>query len=318
MKGGMEVARYIAKRLLILIPTVLFVTFLIFFIIHMMPSSPGRIILGMYATDEEVEALNESMGYNDPLLVQFVHYVGGALHGDFGESYQSGRPVFEVLLPRFPTTLALAALSMLVACVLGIPLGVLSAVKQHSLADTATTVSSLLFASIPSFFLGILLMLLFSAKLQLLPSNGVGSPQHFVLPVLTLALPVAAYLSRLTRTTMLDVLGQDYIVTAQAKGCPRGRVIFFHALRNALMPVVTQVGVSFAVLLGGSIIVEQVFGMPGFGSTILTAIQYKDSPLIIGAIVFLSVLFVLIMLAVDLIYAVLDPRIAAKNYGGRD
>ena len=318
MKGGMEVARYIAKRLLILIPTVLFVTFLIFFIIHMMPSSPGRIILGMYATDEEVEALNESMGYNDPLLVQFVHYVGGALHGDFGESYQSGRPVFEVLLPRFPTTLALAALSMLVACVLGIPLGVLSAVKQHSLADTATTVSSLLFASIPSFFLGILLMLLFSAKLQLLPSNGVGSPQHFVLPVLTLALPVAAYLSRLTRTTMLDVLGQDYIVTALAKGCPRGRVIFFHALRNALMPVVTQVGVSFAVLLGGSIIVEQVFGMPGFGSTILTAIQYKDSPLIIGAIVFLSVLFVLIMLAVDLIYAVLDPRIAAKNYGGRD
>ena len=311
-------ARYVVKRLLILIPTVLFVVFVIFSIIHLMPSSPGRIILGLYATDEEVEALNESMGYNDPLLVQYVRYVGDALRGDFGTSYQSGRPVFEVLLPKFPTTFTLAVFSMLVACALGIPLGILSAVKQHSLADTATTVGSLIFASIPSFFLGILLMLLFAWKLKLLPSSGVGTPLHYVLPVLTLALPVAAYLSRLTRTTMLDVLGQDYIITAQAKGCPRMRVIFAHALRNALMPVVTQVGMSFAILLGGSIIVEQVFGMPGFGSTILTAIQYKDGPLIVGATVFLSVLFVLIMLAVDLIYAVLDPRIAAQNYGGRD
>ncbi len=311
-------ARYVVKRLLILIPTVLFVVFVIFSIIHLMPSSPGRIILGLYATDQEVEDLNESMGYNDPLLVQYVRYVGDALRGDFGTSYQSGRPVFEVLLPKFPTTFTLAVLSMLVACALGIPLGILSAVKQHSLADTATTVGSLIFASIPSFFLGILLMLLFAWKLKLLPSSGVGTPLHYVLPVLTLALPVAAYLSRLTRTTMLDVLGQDYIITAQAKGCPRMRVIFAHALHNALMPVVTQAGMSFAVLLGGSIIVEQVFAMPGFGSTILTAIQYKDGPLIVGATVFLSVLFVLIMLAVDLIYAVLDPRIAAQNYGSRN
>ncbi len=310
-------ARYIAKRLLVLIPTVVFVVFLIFFIISLMPSSPGRIILGLYATEEEVEQLNESMGYNDPLPVQFVRYLGNAVRGDFGTSYQSGREVFDVLLPRFPTTFKLAILSMLVACILGIPLGVLSAVKQYSLADTSTTVLSLLFASIPSFFLGILLMLLFAWKLDLLPPSGVGTPAHYVLPVLTLALPVAAYLSRLTRTTMLDAMGQDYIVTARAKGCPARRVIFGHALRNALMPVVTQAGMSFAALLGGSIIVEQVFGMPGFGSTILTAIQYKDSPLIIGATVFLAVLFVLIMLAVDLIYAVLDPRVAAKNYGGK-
>ncbi|MCI8594705.1 MAG: ABC transporter permease [Oscillospiraceae bacterium] len=310
-------ARYIAKRLLVLIPTVVFVVFLIFFIISLMPSSPGCIILGLYATEEEVEQLNESMGYNDPLPVQFVRYLGNAVRGDFGTSYQSGREVFDVLLPRFPTTFKLAILSMLVACILGIPLGVLSAVKQYSLADTSTTVLSLLFASIPSFFLGILLMLLFAWKLDLLPPSGVGTPAHYVLPVLTLALPVAAYLSRLTRTTMLDAMGQDYIVTARAKGCPARRVIFGHALRNALMPVVTQAGMSFAALLGGSIIVEQVFGMPGFGSTILTAIQYKDSPLIIGATVFLAVLFVLIMLAVDLIYAVLDPRVAAKNYGGK-
>ena len=310
-------ARYIAKRLLVLIPTVLFVVFLIFSIIHLMPSSPGRIILGLYATDEQVEQLNEEMGYNDPLPVQFVRYVTNALRGDFGDSYQSGLPVFDVLLPKFPTTLKLAVFSMLVACLLGIPLGVLSAVKQYSLVDTGTTVLSLLFASIPSFFLGILLMLLFAWKLDLLPSSGIGTPAHYVLPVLTLALPVAAYLSRLTRTTMLDVLNQDYIMTAESKGLTRRTVIFAHALRNALMPVVTQAGMSFAALLGGSIIVEQVFGMPGFGSTILTAIQFKDSPLIIGAVVFLAVLFVLIMLVVDLIYAVLDPRIAARNYGGR-
>lgn len=310
--------RYIVKRLLMLIPTILFVVFLIFSIIHLMPSSPGRIILGLYATEQEVEALNESMGYNDPLPVQFGRYVVNALRGDFGNSYQSGLPVFDVLLPKFPTTLTLAILSMIVACLIGILLGILSAVKQYSVADTATTVLSMLFASIPSFFLGILLMLIFAWRLDLLPTSGADTPAHFVLPVLTLALPVAAYLSRLTRTTMLDVLGQDYITTARAKGCPPRRVIFGHALRNALMPVVTQIGMSFATLLGGSIIVEQVFGMPGFGSTILTAIQYQDSPLIIGATVFLAVLFVLIMLVVDLVYAVLDPRIAAKNYGGKD
>jgi len=310
--------RYIAKRLMILIPTVLCVVFIIFSIIHLMPSSPGRVILGMYATDEQVEQLNEEMGYNDPLPVQFVRYVANAIQGDFGKSYQSGLPVFDVLMPKFPTTFKLAVFSMLVACLLGIPLGILSAVKQYSPVDTVTTILSLLFTSIPSFFLGILLMLTFASKLDLLPSSGIGTPAHYVLPVLTLALPVAAYLSRLTRTTMLDVMNQDYIITARAKGCPRTRVIFLHALRNALMPVVTQVGMSFATLLGGSIIVEQVFGMLGFGSMILTAIKYKDSPLIIGATVFLAVLFVLIMLAVDLVYALLDPRIAARNYGTKD
>ena len=310
--------RYIARRILTLIPTVLIVVFIIFSIVHFMPSSPGRIILGMLATDEEVNALNEEMGYNDPLPVQYVHYLGDALRGDFGTSYQSGRPVFEVLLPKFPTTLVLAVLSMLAASLIGIPLGILSAVKQYSAADTVTTVSALFFASIPSFFLGMVLMLIFSVRLGWLPSNGIGTWKHYVLPVLTLALPVAAYLSRLTRTTMLDVLGQDFVTTARAKGCPWRRIIFAHALRNAMIPVVTQIGMSFALLLGGSIIVEQVFGLPGFGSALLTAITYKDSPLIVGATVFLSVLFILIMLAVDLIYALLDPRIAARNYGGKD
>ncbi len=309
--------RYIGKRLLIMIPTILFVVFLVFFIVHLMPSSPGRIILGLYASDEEVEQLNEEMGYNQPVLIQYVNYVKNAIRGDFGTSYQSGRPVFEVLLPKFPTTLLLAVFSMIVACVLGIPVGILSAVKKYTPADTISTVLSLVFASIPSFFLGILLMLLFSLRLGLLPSSGGGSPSHYILPILTLALPVAAYLSRLTRTTMLETLSQDYIMTARAKGCSPSRITFFHALRNALMPVVTQIGMSFATLLGGSIIVEQVFGLPGFGSTILTAIEYKDSPLIIGVIVFLSVIFVLIMLAVDLIYALLDPRVAARNYGSR-
>ena len=308
--------RYALKRTLIIIPTMLLIIFIVYFILHLMPNTPGRIILGIQATQEQVDALNDSLGYNDPLPTQYARYIVSALRGDFGESYQYHRPVFDILLPKFPTTLKLAFFSMLVACLLGVPIGVTAAVKKYSAVDMITTVTGLFFASIPTFFLGILMLLLFSLRLEWLPSNGIGSFKSYIMPVLSLSLPSMAFISRMSRSTMLDVINQDYIQTAKAKGCSPMRIIFHHELRNAMMPVVTQVGMDFAALLGGSVIVENVFGLPGFGNVILNAIHAQDAPIIMASVVLLSGLFMLIMLAVDLSYALLDPRVAAKSFAG--
>ena len=304
--------KYVVRRLLVMIPTLLFVVFIIFGILSFIPNSPGRIILGINAPEEQVVAMNQKLGYYDPMLVKFGNYVLHALQGDFGDSYKYGKPVFEVLMPKFPTTANLAFLSMLVSAVIGIPVGIIAAVKKHSLADRASTVAALLLGSVPSFFLGVMLILLFSLQLHWLPSNGLGTWENYVMPVLTLSLPSAAFLSRLTRTTMLDVMEQDYIRTARAKGCSPIRVVFRHGLRNALMPVVTQLGMTFAGTLGGAIIIEKVFGLPGFGSMILQAMQTKDVPVIMGSTLFLSAMFMVIMLLVDIVYAFLDPRVGAK------
>ena len=304
--------KYITKRLLIMIPTLVFIVFVIFCILSCIPNSPGRIILGMNVAEEEVIALNEKLGYYDPLPVKFVNYIINALKGNFGESYKYGRPVFELLMPKFPTTAKLAFLSMLVSALIGIPVGIISAVKKHSLADRASTVLALFLGSVPSFFLGVMMILLFSLKLKWLPSNGLGTCKNYIMPVLTLSLPSAAFLSRMTRTTMLDTMEQDYIRTARAKGCKPMRIVVNHGLRNALMPVVTQLGMNFAGLLGGAMITEQVFGLPGFSETILQAMQTKDVPVIMGSTIFLSAVFMVIMLLVDLLYAVLDPRVGSK------
>ena len=303
--------KYICKRLLIMIPTLIFIIFMIYCILSLIPGTPGRIMLGANAPAEQVEQMNQALGFYDPLPVKFARYLWDALHGDFGESYKYSKPVFDLLLPKFPVTVLLALLSCLVSAVIGIPVGIISAVKKHSLADHTSTVIAMLLGSMPSFFLGVLMILLFSLKLGWLPSNGLGTWKNYIMPVLTLALPSAAYLSRMTRTTMLDAMEQDYIRTARAKGCSPMRIIFRHGLRNALMPVVTSLGMSFAGLLGGALITEQVFGLPGFGESILAAIQTKDIPVIMGSSVFLATLFMLIMLVVDLLYAVLDPRVGA-------
>lgn len=305
-------AKYILKRLLVVIPTLLFIVFVVFFILNVTPGDPGRIMLGPTATQEQVDMVNESLGVNRPLLVRYVDYVWDALHGDFGTSYTFNVPVTKVLMPKFPTTLKLAILSVIGSAMLGIPLGILSAVKKHSIIDNGLTVIALFLASVPGFWLGLMLMLLLSLQLGWLPSSGVGTWQHYVMPVMTLALPSAAFISRLTRTTMLDCMNQDYIRTAKGKGARDGRVVFGHALRNALIPVVTQLGMNFAGLLGGAMITEIVFGLPGFGNAIVAAIKAKDVPLTMFAVIFLSTTFMLIMLAVDLIYAFIDPRIKAQ------
>lgn len=306
--------RYIGKRILIIVPTLLAIIFIIFFIIHLMPNSPGRVILGIQASEAQVEALNEKLGYNDPLLVQYFHYLDGIFHGDFGNSYQYGRPVFEILLPKLPTTFQLALYSMILAFVVGVPIGIISAVKQYSVADIIMTVLALFFASIPTFFLGILMMLLFSLKLGILPSSGLGTWENYIMPVLALSMPSTAFISRMTRSTMLETISQDYVMTARAKGCGPVRLIFCHELRNAMMPVVTQVGMDFAALLGGSVIVETVFGLPGFGNLILNAINAKDGPVIMAVTILLSGMFMIVMLLMDITYGFLDPRVAARVY----
>ncbi len=305
--------KYAGKRILMIIPTLILIIAIIFVILSFIPSSPGRIILGMNAKEEQVIALNEQLGWYDSLPVKFIKYLKGIfLEGDFGDSYKHSVPVFDLLLPKFGVTALLALLACAVSALVGIPSGILSAVKKHSAVDGVTTVLAMLLGSVPSFFLGVLMILIFSLRLGWLPSNGIKDWTGYIMPVLTLALPSAAYLSRMTRTTMLEALEQDYIRTARAKGCRPSRIIFRHALRNALMPVVTQLGMSFAGLLGGAMITEQVFGLPGFSESILSAIQSKDVPVIMGSTIFIAAMFMVVMLVVDLLYAVLDPRVGAK------
>ena len=310
-------SKYVLKRLLLIIPTILLVILLIFLILNITPGDPGRMILGVGpgVTQEAVDELNRELGMDKPVIYRYVKYLADVVRFDFGISYSTRQPVTSMIMKSFPTTLKLALLSILTTALLGIPLGILSAVKQYSLLDASMTIIALILASVPGFWLGIMLILLFSLKLGWLPSSGIGGLSHFVLPVLTQALPGAAFLHRITRVIMLETLRQDYIRTARAKGADENRVILHHALKNALLPVITTLGMSFASLLGGTVIVESVFGLPGLGQVILNAMTLKDIPVIMAAVLLISTLFMLIMLGVDILYAYIDPRIKAQFSG---
>jgi peptide/nickel transport system permease protein len=303
---------YIGKRLLIMIPTAFCIVLLVFGILSLTPGTPGRAILGPAASQEAVDSLNAEFGYDRPLLTRFADYTLNALRGDFGVSYISRRPISGEIMARFPTTLLLTLLSMFFATLIGIPIGIFSAVKRYSAADFAGTSVALLLATMPPFWLGLLLMLLFSLQLGWLPSAGIGSWQHYVLPTLTLVLPIAAVVMRMTRSAMLDTLRQDYVRTARAKGATEGRVVWRHALKNALLPVVTSIGLCFGSLLGGTVLVESIFSMPGLGMLTINAIRQKDIPMVTGSITFLAILFYVVMLLVDILYAVIDPRLRAR------
>jgi len=277
------------------------------------PGDPGTLILGMTADKEDIAALNRELGYDQPFLVRFANYLKDiVLHFDFGNSYRTRTPVFNEIFQRFPNTLYLAAGSMALSSILGISLGIMSAVRQYSFIDSFFTVMAMFFAAIPGFWFGLMLMMLFALKLGWLPSSGVDSWRSFVLPTITLAAGGAAGLMRLTRSTMLETVRQDYIRTARAKGASERVVIWKHALKNALLPVITSLGMSFGASLGGAIIVETVFGMPGLGTYIVTSIRQKDVPAVLAATLLLSVLFCIIMLVVDLLYAFINPRIKAR------
>ena len=301
--------KFTVKRLLFMIPSIIVITFLTFFIMSKSAGSPGSVALGIQASPEEIAEFNHSVGYDRPLLVRYGEYMLGVLQGDLGSTYKTNTPVASVLIPKFPITFKLAIISVVLAGLIGIPIGVMAAVKKGTILDTGSTVVSLVLASLPGFWFALLMMLLFSLKLGWLPSFGLGTWKNYIMPVATLALPSSAYVARMVRITMLDALNSDYVRTARAKGAGPARIIFIHVLRNALMPVITTLGMNFAGLLGGAVIAEQVFGLPGVGQQILNAINAKEVPIVLGATIILSLLYMVIMLAMDLINALLNPKI---------
>lgn len=304
--------KYLIKRLLLIIPTLIGVLFLVFAIMNLTPGNPGRQILGMSAKQETVDELNHELGYDRPFMVRFVSYIGDLLHGDMGTSYRTRKSFTTEFFTKVPVTMRLGVWAFIVSAIVGISLGILSAVKQYSLADTFSTVTAILFASIPGFFLGMVLIYVFSLKLGIFPTHGVTEWKGYVLPVITLGVGGSAQLMRLTRTTMLDAIRQDYMRTARAKGCSPANMIWKQALKNAILPVLTVLGTSFGSILGGAVICETVFAIPGLGNYVLTAIRNKDIPVVMSSTVFLSTFFCLVMVVVDILYAVIDPRIREK------
>lgn len=304
--------RYVTKRMLLIIPTLILVILMVFLILNITPGNPAQIILGQHARPEAIEALNKQLGMDKPVMERFVNYLWDIVHLDFGTSYRTGAPVFEDILQKFPVTLKLAIYSIALSTIVGIPLGIISAVKEYSVLDYTLTFTSLILASMPSFFLALVLILFFSLLLGILPSTGSSTPAHYVLPVVTLMLPTAAYFSRFTRTSMLETMREDYIRTAKAIGAGPRRIILRHALKPALLPIVTILGMYFAGLLGGALITEVVFGLPGIGDLILTAVKTKDAPMIQASTIFLAVLYKVIMLLVDILQAAIDPRLSSQ------
>ena len=301
--------KYIAKRLVMMIPIVLGVTFLVFFIMSLLPGDPGRMILGMGAKAEDVAAYNHRLGVDRPFLVRLVSYIGDLMHGDFGISYRSMRPVSEEIAACFPYTLKLAFAGSIVAYLIGIPLGLFSAIHQNSPLDFGGTFVSMLLASIPQFWLGLMMILLFSLHWKILPTSGIGSFRNYIMPVLVTALPEAAIMSRLTRTSMLDCISQDYVRTARAKGLSRAKVIWKHTFKNALLPIISTLITSFGVSLGGTVVVENIFSIPGIGNLLLTAIKAKDVPIVMACTILLSLIYCIFILLADIAVAGIDPRI---------
>lgn len=304
--------KYVLKRILMMIPTLLAVVFIIFVLINITPGDPGRIMLGQDAAQEDVDAVNAMMHMDKPLVMRYLYYIWDALHLDFGVSFLTRQPVFSELFSKVPVTFTLALGTALASVLIGVPLGVVAAVKEHTLLDSSLTISSLLIAAIPGFWLSIMMILLFSVKLRLLPSSGIGSPLHYVMPILGSSIGNAAYYLRMTRSAMQDALRQEYIKTARAKGASNARTIVVHALRNALMIVVTQMTLSFVAMMGGSMLTETIFGLPGVGATILRAINMKDVPMIMASTIFVTLTLMVGLLLVDVLNAFLDPRVRAR------
>jgi peptide/nickel transport system permease protein len=302
---------YLARRLAQSLLVVLGVSFVVFFILHL-TGDPALLLLPPDATAEDVQKFREAMGFNDPFLVQYWRFLTGALQGDFGQSTRHGEPAMALVMERLPATFELAGAGMLIALLVAIPAGIVSAVRRNTIIDYISTVVALLGQSMPTFWLGIMLILVFSVQLHLLPSSGRGELQHLVLPAITLGLFTTARMTRLTRSGMLEVLGQDYIRTARAKGVDEPPVVWKHALKNAAVPIVTIAGIELGALLGGSVITETIFAWPGVGRLSVQAIYNRDYPVVQAAVFVLATTFVVVNLLVDLVYTYLDPRIRLR------
>lgn len=311
--------KYILRRLVMMIPVLLGVTFIVFFIMSLTPGDPAAIILGDQASAEALAMKRTELGLDDPLLVRYVTYMKNLLQGDLGTSYKNQISVAQQVWDKFPNTALLAVSGIFVALLIGIPIGILSAKKQYTFMDTSSMVFSLVGVSMPNFWLGLLLSMLFALKLGWLPSQGMGQGfipllRSLILPSLTLGTGAAATVVRMTRSSMLEVIRQDYISTARAKGITEKQITKKHMLKNALIPIVTAVGLQFGLLLGGAMLTETIFSWPGLGRLMVESITSKDIPMVLGTVIFMAVMFSFVNLFVDILYAFLDPRIKSQ-YG---
>jgi peptide/nickel transport system permease protein len=311
------VTAYILRRLVMLVPVLIVVGVVVFGLVHLTPGDPAAVILGDRATPEDIARLRDQLGLNDPLPVQFVHWFGNVLRLDFGESIFLGEPVTQALLDRVQPTALLTLYALSIQVLIGIPAGVLAAVRYNSPLDRALTVMAISGSAIPTFFLGILLILIFAVRLRWLPSGGyvpfgedpVAHVKGMLMPAFALGFSAAGLLARLVRSSMLDVLREDYVRTAFAKGLPEQLVIVRHALRNALIPALTVIGISLGALLGGAVVTETVFTIPGMGRLVVQSIARRDYPVIQGAIIAIAMTYVLVNLVVDVLYVYIDPRV---------
>ena len=301
--------RYILRRLVLLVPLLLGVSVLIFLTMRLVPGDPARLALGAEATEDQVQLMRRQWGLDQPLPVQYVYWIGHALQGDWGRSTVSRVPASEEIALRLPATLRLAAVSVLIATVLGVGFGVLAGVRHNTWVDRVSMVVALLGVCTPSFWLGLMLILVFSVRLSWLPSFGQGGVDHLILPALTLGAAASSLIARVTRSSLLEVMGADYLRTARAKGLAEHLVVGRHALRNALIPVLTLLGLEFGGLLAGAIVTETVFAYPGIGLLLVNSIGNRDFPVVQPALLLFAFQFVLVNLLVDVLYAVVDPRI---------
>lgn len=309
--------RFAAARLLAALPVLLLVSLVSFSVMHLIPGDPASVIAGPAATNQEIEQIRAALGLDKPFLTQMVTWYGHLLQGDFGQSILLSRSVWQALVERMPVTLSLAVLALVMTVLIGVPAGVLAALRANSAVDAVVTGIALLGVSVPSFWLALMLIVLFSVMLEWLPTGGyvafADSPldwfRSLLMPSLSLALLQIGLLARITRATMLEVLRQDYVRTARAKGLPRAMVIGKHALKNVMVPVITVIGISFGLLLSGSIVIETVYSLPGIGRLVATSIFGRDYPVIQGTLLLTATMLVLLNLVVDLLYAAIDPRV---------
>ena len=304
--------KYIGKRLIMLIPVILVTSFLIFWAMSLTGGDPALMLAGDNAKPEQIEQIREDLGLNDPFIVRYGNYMKGMLTGDMGKSYVTKRDVFKTFMERLPNTLLLGGAAVLIAVVVSLPLGIYTAIHQNTWKDTAGMIFALFGTSMPNFWLGLMLIIVFSLNLGWLPSGGMGSWKNYIMPAITLGTGDAALICRMTRSSMLEVIRQDYIRTARAKGVPEKMVIRKHALKNALIPVVTVIGLQFGSLLGGATLTETVFAWPGVGRLLVDSIKSKDAPLVLGGVIMMTITFSIVNLCVDILYAFIDPRIKAQ------
>ena len=308
---------YIAKRILQIIPVVIGITILLFVLLYVIPEDPAQLMLEKGATPQALQNLREKMGTDKPVYVQYWRYVKQLSKGDLGTSYRYRRPVNKILAEHYPNSIKLAVAAIIIETIIGLIAGIISAVRKYSFLDVLVTISTTILVCIPVYWLGMLLQIGLGLKLGWLPMSGMGdgSLKYYILPAITLAAVSTAFVARITRSTMLDVMSNDYIRTAYAKGLSNNSVIYKHALKNALIPIITYIGIDLGSLMGGAILTETIFAWPGVGRTIYLAILQRDAPVVIGGTIILVLIFVFINLIVDIIYAFLDPRIRLEGGG---